>query len=255
MVKPARKAQSRGKQASAKRFIGLVVAIIIVGAGVLGYSVTRKGDSEVTTVDPNLPAGVAEGYLLGKPDAPVQVAAFADFECPACGTFALLVEPDLRTRFIDTGIIAYRFFDFPLPMHKNTWSASNAAACASDQGKFWEMHDLLFSTQDRWNTVATSSPKKVLQGLAEQLGLDVKAWEDCFDSRKHYPRIMANKQEAERRVVQQTPSFVIGDKMVAGAISFDQFKVYVEEALKASPKPAAPAPAAAAAPATKGAER
>ena len=130
-------------------------------------------------------------------------------------------------------------------MHKNTWAASNAAACAADQGKFWEMHDAIFAAQDRWNGLATSNPKKPLTALARQLGLDVKAWESCFDSKKHYGRIKGNQAEAERRMVQETPTFIIGNKMLAGSLSFDQFKGWVDSALKSVPKASAK-PAAAA---------
>jgi protein-disulfide isomerase len=242
--KAARQGKGKKQRANAKPFIGIVIVVAIVGSAALGYAVTRSS-ATATTVDASIPAGQAEGYLMGKPDAPVQVSEFADFECPACGVFATLTEPDVRSRLVETGTIAYRFYDFPLPMHKNTWAASNAAACASDQGKFWEMHDLIFAAQDRWNGEATSNPKKPLTALARQLGLDVKAWESCFDSKKHYGRIKGNQAEAERRMVQQTPTFIIGNKMLAGSLSFDQFKAWVDSALKAAPQAGAkPAEAA-----------
>jgi protein-disulfide isomerase len=245
--KAARQGRGKGKsrkQANAKPFIGIIIVVVVLGAAALGYAVTRNSVA-ATTVDASIPAGQAEGYLIGKADAPVQVSEFADYECPACGVFATLTEPDVRSRLVETGTVAYRFYDFPLPMHKNTWAASNAAACASDQGKFWEMHDLIFASQDRWNGAATSNPKKPLTELARQLGLDVKAWESCFDSKKHYGRIKGNQAEAERRMVQQTPTFIIGDKMLPGSLSFDQFKAWVDTALKSAPKTGAkPAEAA-----------
>ena len=236
MVKAARQGKGKGKQqANAKPFIGLVIFVAILGAAALGYALTRNS-ATATTVDANIPAGQAQGYLIGKPDAPVQVSEFADFECPACGIFSALTEPDVRSRLVETGVIAYRFYDFPLAMHRNTWAASNAAACASDQGKFWEMHDLIFGAQDRWNTQATSNPKKPLTELARQLGLDMKTWDGCFESKSHYGRIKGNQAEGERRMVQQTPTFIIGDKMLPGSLSFDQFKGWVDSALKSAPK-------------------
>ncbi len=233
MGKAAR--QGKGKQASAKPFIGVVILVVVVGAAALGYGLTGKSGANASTVDPNIPVGQAEGYLIGKADAPVQVIEFADYECPACGQFATLTEPDVRSRLVETGKVSYRFYDFPLPMHKNTWSASSAAACASDQGKFWEMHDLLFATQDRWNGEATSNPKKPIAELARQLGLDMRAWENCFDTKKYYPRIKGSQLEAERRMIQQTPTFIIGNKMVPGSVSYDQFSRYVDEAMKSAP--------------------
>ena len=150
---------------------------------------------------------------------------------------------DVRERLINTGLVSFRFFDMPLDVHRNTWPASNAVACAADQGKFLEMHDLVFANQDRWNGEATANPKKPLQQLAGQLGIDMGKWEQCFDAQTHYPRIKANMLEGIRRGVGQTPTFIIGAKMIPGAVPFDEFKKYVEEAAAAAPKAPAKAPA------------
>jgi protein-disulfide isomerase len=116
-------------------------------------------------------------------------------------------------------------------MHKNTWAASNAAACADEQGKFWEMHDQLFNAQDQWNGQATGRPKGKFQEYAKGIGLNVDQWEACYDARKYQARIKANEQMATKRGASQTPTFVIGDRMIGGAISFDRFKSLVDSAL------------------------
>ena len=212
-------------------FMGLLGVIAVVGIAAIAYVSTRP-KNEAKTVDPaTLVPGEPQGYLMGKPDAPVQVIEFADFECPACGQFATLAEPDVRKRLIEPGTVAYRFYDFPLSIHKNTWPASNAAACADEQGKFWEMHDILFNEQDRWNGQATSRPKGKFKEYAGQIGLKVDQWEQCYDAQKYMPRIKANEQMAIKRGAGQTPTFVIGNKMVPGAIGFDRFKALVDSAL------------------------
>ena len=221
----------KGKAPSKTPFYAAIGVIALVGVGALAYVASRP-KNVATTVDPaTIVAGEPQGYLLGKADAPVQVIEFADFECPACGQFATLAEPDIRKRLIDVGTISYRFYDFPLPMHKNTWHASNAAACADEQGKFWEMHDQLFNAQDQWNGQATSRPKGKFQEYAKGIGLNVDQWEACYDARKYEPRIKANEQMATKRGASQTPTFVIGNKMIGGAISFDHFKALVDSAL------------------------
>jgi protein-disulfide isomerase len=224
-------------------FYAALIVIGLVGVGALAY-VASKPKNEATTVDPAaVAAGEPQGYLLGKPDAPVQVIEFADFECPACGQFATLAEPDIRKRLVEPGTISYRFYDYPLPMHKNTWEASNAAACADEQGRFWEMHDQLFNAQDQWNGQATSRPKSKFQDYAKAIGLNVDQWESCYDARKYQPRIKANEQMATKRGATQTPTFVIGNKMIGGAISYDRFKALVDSALvlaKADTSKAAP---------------
>jgi len=245
-------AKSVQKKPSSTRFVGLIMLVAIVGFAALGYAVSRPR-AGIKPVDPKLPAGTAVGYLVGKADAPVQVLEFGDFECPACGQWANLTEPDVRERLINTGQVAFRFFAFPLDMHKNTWPASNAVACAADQGKFIEMHDRVFAAQDRWNSEATDNPKAALTQLASETGIDMGKWETCFDAQTHYASFKGNIEEGIRRGVSQTPSFIIGSKMIPGNIPFDEFKKYVDEAAveaAAASKPAkSPAKAPADAPA------
>ena len=213
---------------SKQRFVFLLIAIAVVGAGTLGYVATRpRSDGEA--IDPNLPLGTAQGFLMGSPDAPVKIVEFADFECPGCAQFATLTEPDVRERLIKTGMASMQFFVFPLPMHKNTWAASNAAYCANEQGKFWEMHDRLFYTQDLWNTQATSSPDKKMMGYASDVGLDAGKFEACYESKRHYPNIKASGAEAERVGVNMTPTIIIGGKKYSDQISYDLIKRLVDE--------------------------
>ena len=211
-------------------------AVAIVGVGALSYSVTRP-KAVATKIDPSLPPLKAEGYVMGSPTAPVEVIEFADFECPSCAQFATLTEPDVRTRLVNTGQVRFRFMDFPLEMHKNTWDASLAASCANAQGKFWEMHDQIFANQDRWNGLATSRPRKVLGELAKGLGLDMTKYTACMDAETHRPQITANLQEGMRRQVNSTPTFIIGGKMIPGGLPYDQFKKLVDEAVKLAPAP------------------
>jgi protein-disulfide isomerase len=225
---------SKQRGNSSQRFYWVLALVMVAGALLIVRAARApRAVANVTTV-PITPAQ-AEGYLLGNPNAPVQIMEFADFECPACGNFAVITEPDVRERIVNAGLASYRFFDFPLPMHKNTMPASNAAACAADQGKFWEMHDQLFRNQPEWNGEATDNPKKVFLGYVKQLGMNTDTWETCFDSKTHQPRIMANQAEGNRRKVQSTPTFIIGTRLIAGAMSYDVFKAYVDSAAKEAP--------------------
>ena len=218
------------QRAKSKRPFYIALAVLaVVGVAVIARLATgSKAGRHATEV--NVTAAQAEGYLLGNPKAPVQILEFADFECPACGQFATVTEPDVRKRIIEPGTASYRFFDFPLPQHKNSMAASNAAACAADQGKFWEMHDRLFFGQPEWETNAVRNPKKVFTRYAKELGLNVDTWTSCYDEQRHQNRILANRAEGERRNVQSTPTFVIGRKQVPGSLAYDQLKAYVDSA-------------------------
>ncbi|HEX6314585.1 MAG TPA: thioredoxin domain-containing protein [Gemmatimonadaceae bacterium] len=222
-------------------FYALLGAIALAAVVFIVWQMSQSRSSGVITIDPNTPLPDASGYLMGSPTAPVQILEFADFECPACGSFANLTEPDVRKRLVETGQASFRFLDFPLPIHKNTWDASMAAACANEQGKFWEMHDQIFLTQDQWNGDVTNRPKAVFSRLARAVGLNESQWDECYDTQKYKLNIAANMREGERRLVSSTPTFVIGDKVIPGALGFDQLKAYVDSAAaKAASSPVTP---------------
>jgi protein-disulfide isomerase len=218
--------------------LGLIAAAAVI---FIGWQMSQSKSMGVVTIDPNTPLPDASGYLLGNASAPVKILEFADFECPACGSFATLTEPDVRKRLVETGQVSFRFLDFPLPIHRNTWDASMAAACANEQGKFWEMHDQIFATQDQWNGETTNRPKAVFTRLVKALQLNESQWDECYDSQKYKLNIAANQREGDRRLVQSTPTFIIGDKLIPGALGFDQLKQYVDSAAaKAAASPVTP---------------
>lgn len=246
-------------------FYAVLVAVAVIGIGAILYFIRNPAGSTGTGAAANSDyeafraryarAGAAQPYTLGSATAPVVVEEFADFECPQCGRYATITEPDVRKRLVEPGQVLYKYYDFPLPMHKNTQAASNAAACANEQGKFWPMHDALFAGQDAWGlgpgeTEVTDNPKPVFLGYARAIGLNTDQWEKCFDARKYQPRIDANTAEALRRNVSATPTFYVNGKQFTGSISYDQLKSMVDQAA-ASPKPAG---AGTGSPATPGAD-
>jgi protein-disulfide isomerase len=183
---------------------------------------------------PPLP-GSAKGFTLGDSQAPVHIVEFADYECPACANFSVVTEPDVRSRIVDSGFAYVTFYVFPLPMHRNTWWASHAAACAADQGKFWAMHDRIFAGQADWTGLVTDDPVPILEGYAKDLGLNVPTWHACVTNRVHQRDIEASKAEAERRHIEQTPTLIIGNKVLAGSVPYDQIRAAVDSARRAMP--------------------
>lgn len=220
--------QARGSNRP-KAFFWILGLIALIGVAALGYVVSRpKSSTVVQDVADTTNAGPAQGYLIGKVDAPVKILEFADFECPACGNWATVTEPDVRSRIINTGLANLTYFDFPLNVHRNTIPASNAAACADEQGKFWPMHDRLFQAQDEWNGEATEQPKPFFKRYAGEVGVDVAKWEACYDARKYQKRINANLADGLRRGVGSTPTFIIGTKMYPGMRPYDEMKSLVD---------------------------
>jgi protein-disulfide isomerase len=235
-VREARNASSRPKA-----FLWLLGAIVLVGIAALSY-VAGKPKPAVRDVNNTVDTantGPAQGYLLGKVDAPVKISEFADFECPSCADFSVVTEPDVKTRIIDAGLANLTYYDFPLTQHRNTMAASNAAACADEQGKFWPMHDRLFQAQAEWNGEATDAPKPFFKRYAQESGVDVAKWESCYDARKYQKRISANLGEGLRRGVNATPSFVIGNKLYTGKLPYDVLKGIVDSVAKTTSAPVA----------------
>jgi protein-disulfide isomerase len=239
----ARNASSRPKQ-----FYWVLGVIAVVGVASISYvaSKPKAGPRDVVSGPDTTNAGPPQGYLMGRPDAPVKIIEYADFECPACAGFATITEPDVRKRIIDTGLASMTYYDFPLSMHPNTMAASHAAACADEQGKFWSMHDRIFQSQDEWNGRATDSPKGFFERYARDVGLDLGRWEACYDQKRYQQRISANLADGLRRGVNSTPTFIIANRMYPGSMSYDEIKAAVDSAAKtaASPPPPSGTPAA-----------
>jgi protein-disulfide isomerase len=221
---------------------------MVIGVAALSYVATKPKNAASVVPDTadTTNAGPSQGYLLGKPDAPVMIKVFSDFECPFCANFSVVTEPDVQSRIINPGLASLTYFDFPLMQHRNSLAASNAAACADEQGKFWPMHDRLFQAQTEWNSEATDLPKPFFKRYAQEVGLDVAKWETCFDARKYQRRISANLAEGLRRGVNQIPSFVIGNKLYVGMRSYDDLKAIVDSVSKTPVAPVANSPSIAA---------
>jgi len=229
VVKSAKKPANRA-------FYLIIAAIAVVGIAALTYASTRPKSSTVIAFDSTLPKVESQGYVTGSPSAKLEVTEFGDYECPQCGRFATLTEADVRQRLVNTGLIRYRYIDFPLDMHRNTWNASIAAACADRQGKFWEMHDAIFATQDQWNGEATDNPNKVLKQVAAKIpGINTDSFNVCLDKRETQAKVQAHLRIALARKISATPTFLIGSQQYPGFLSYDDFKKKVDEELAKIP--------------------
>jgi protein-disulfide isomerase len=211
------------------RWFYLALAVIAV-AGVAAL-VTARGrrDTGTQVVAPVVAdSAVFPGHVIGSDSAPVTIIEYADFECPACGKFAVLTEPDIRTRLVSTGRVRWIFRDFPLEGHANSMLAHMAAACAGDQGKFFEMHDQLYFNQGRW--ALESRPQREFRAYARAIGLDLDRYDECVDSGRYLGRLTAMREDALRRGINSTPTFEFGSRRMSGYIDYDSLKVLIDRA-------------------------
>jgi protein-disulfide isomerase len=159
----------------------------------------------------------------GSADAPVQIVAFSDFQCPYCSR-VLDTLKQVETTYGEK--VAVSFKNFPLPMHPDAPKAAEAGQCAADQGKFWEMHDKMFQNQQ-------ALKEEQLKGYATELGLDATAFGACLDSGKYKDEVVADHEAGEAVGVSGTPAFFVNGRFLNGALPFDQFKEAIDGELKA----------------------
>ncbi len=183
-----------------------------------------KGGTPVKiTLDPpryNVPL-VASDPVRGNPNAPVTIVEFSDYQCPFCAR----VNPTLdlvRNSYGDKVRIVFK--DYPLPNHAEAPKAAEAARCAGDQNKYWEMHDAMFANQR-----ALGVPS--LKQQARALGLDGAAFDSCLDSGKHAAAVQAGAELGSRMGVNSTPTLYINGRALVGAQPYDAFRQVIEEEL------------------------
>jgi protein-disulfide isomerase len=156
---------------------------------------------------PKISLGDAPSVKEGSPK--LILVEVTDFQCPYCGMSAREVLPQVYEKFVHTGKVELAYVDLPLQMHSQAFKAAQAASCAGDQKKFWDMHNLLFVHQ---RELASAE----LPGYAKELGLDVPAFEACLASGKHDPAIRQNIRLAHSLGITGTPAYVLGQRIPGG---------------------------------------
>ena len=168
------------------------------------------------------------GRIRGAETAPIWVVEISDFQCPYCKRWHDETYAILDKEFVQTGKVRLAFMNFPIPsLHPNARAASEAAMCASVQGKFWELHESLFNTQEAW--APQGNPMPTFDSLAVAAGADGPSWRSCMSSHAAGPIIDADRQRTSVSGVQSTPTFFIGDQKLEGAYPADSFRVIIRK--------------------------
>ena len=168
----------------------------------------------------------AEGPAKGPENAPVTIVEFSDFQCPYCSKAAATVHEVLKAY---DGKVRVVFRDYPLPFHKDAAKASEAAHCADEQGKFWEMHDWMFANQ---SGLAVDN----LKAQAGTLGLDTAKFNECLDSGKFAKVVETNTADGKEAGVTGTPAFFVNGVFLNGAVPMDKFKEAIDKELARAAK-------------------
>jgi protein-disulfide isomerase len=159
---------------------------------------------------------------LGKSNAKVTLVIFTDFECEYCRSEVPVLKSILAA---NQKTIKLVYKDFPLAIHKNATRAAEIARCAQDQDKFWQMHDLLFQSQD-------SIDKLDLDALSKSVGIDAAKLKTCLDAKTVDKRIQQNISEGQRLEVAETPTLFINEKRLTGLNDESTIQSYIDENLQ-----------------------
>lgn len=172
---------------------------------------------------------------MGAGDAPVVVTEFSDYQCPACASVEQQVIPELIKQYVDTGKVRFVYREFPLTsIHPTAFAASEAAVCAGQQGKYWEMHEKLFETQAEWSA---GDPASQFEAYAEELGLDTKTFDECLDSGEATNIVKGDIMAGEMVGINATPTFLIGDLPVRGGLPIEAMGQIIDYVAAGGPPP------------------
>ena len=182
----------------------------------------RKASKVAVFLDPpRVKVAEAGNPSWGPKDAPVTIIEFSDFECPYCARAEKTIE-QIKEKY--AGKVRIVFRDFPLSFHRHAQKAHEAAACAADQDKYWEMHKLLFANQK------ALAPEQLVS-YASQIGLDMDKFNACLDSGSKAEEIAADQKAGAAAGVTGTPAFFINGRFLSGAQPLEAFSQIIDEEL------------------------
>jgi protein-disulfide isomerase len=172
-----------------------------------------------------------EGFaMLGSKEAPLTIVEFTDYQCPFCQRFHTTAFPELKKNYIDTGKVRFYSRDMPLDFHPDAMRAAEAARCASDQGQFWQLRDVMGANPNKLDMDS-------LVADVTNLKMDVKAFRACVESEKYKSAVQTDVMEAMKIGANGTPTFVVGKstpdgvdgELMVGAQPYPMFDQKLQE--------------------------
>jgi protein-disulfide isomerase len=171
--------------------------------------------------------------MLGKKDAPITIVEYTDYQCPYCQRFHVTSFPEIKRNYIDTGKVRFFSKDLPLDFHPNAMRAAQAARCAGEQNKFWDLRDVMGQNPDKLDM-------EHIAGFADGLKMDTKALRACVDSGKYKDQVQSDVLEGMKVGANGTPTFVVGKtqgngvegELVLGALPYQVFDEKLKALLK-----------------------
>ncbi|HMK09216.1 MAG TPA: thioredoxin domain-containing protein [Anaerolineales bacterium] len=203
-------------------------------APVLGHATpTAAAEAAHIVLPPPFDYPEAVGSAMGDPNAPVVIVEYGDFQCPFCRRFHDQTLPRLVDEYVRPGLVYFVYRHFPVvdrdEADQESHAAAAAAVCAARQDRFWPYHDVLFANQTAENSGDFNETR--LRAMAEQLGLDLAAFDMCYASAESKAAVEADGRQAALDGIHATPSFLINGKLLVGAQPIDAFRTAIDAAL------------------------
>lgn len=240
-----------------KRILPFIIILVVLGAALgSAWYLTRPIPANPTTNQAAAPApapgsqatpaqqaqqpvanrgipGAEPARSLGPANAPVHLEEFGDFECPPCGALHPILD-QMHEEFGNRLRITFR--EYPLPNHQHARAAASAAEAAGIQGKFWEMHDLIYERQNAWKTQFNA--RAIFEGYASEIGLDVERYKRDMGSALVEQRIFQDLKRGQSLGVQGTPTVFINGREVPfeNLMQPDKLRIVIQRELQSAGK-------------------
>ena len=171
--------------------------------------------------------------ILGDSTASLWVVIVSDFQCPYCKIWHDQTFPALKKEFVDNGKVRLAYLNLPLPQHQHAQATAEMAMCAGAQGRFWEFHDALFDSQDKWSGLPAGT--SFFDSVAATAKVDQQQFRACMESHTMRALVQADYQRAIEAKVKSTPSFFVGNQMrLEGAVPIEAFRDSLTKVLRGS---------------------
>ena len=215
----------------------LVAGVMISGSFLYANNISLKNGAA------NIPSGDQQGKvkaevsidddpILGNERAKVTIVEFSDYQCPFCRTFWRDTLSQIKKEYINNNKVRFVYRDFPLSFHPMAGASAQAAECAGDQDKYWEMHDKIFGEQEKLGQGTVTYTIQDLKKWAGEIGLNRSAFNQCLDSEKYKDEVAKDFADGSAAGVSGTPSTFVNGRQLVGAQPFATFKAIIEEELK-----------------------
>jgi protein-disulfide isomerase len=228
ITRSQRRAQQRRQKQMQSLGLMIVGAVVVVAALIIATNAPTPASEEIVLAPPR-DHPMANENTMGDPNAPVVMEDFSDFQCGHCRNFYRDNEPYIIENYIATGKVYFIYRSWGDSPAGDSGRAAEAAYCAGDQDKFWDMHDIIYANFSGGDSGGYST--KRLVAMAEAIDLDVDEFESCLKGNKYEDRVDEDFALATEKGVTGTPTFFINDQVISGNESLNTFTQVIDEEL------------------------